>query len=181
MTLYKNVDLEDLKSIMKKGILPISKTGNNWGAGKRAPNSTDVSLPLCRHWRSTILSRNTVWLFSKSKSKLPKTNSSKATSTKASTANTPQPKFKPEQIKNIYIPSMYENREDLEQFISGLNVTFVEIEGTVTVGTETNEITEETKTMFAQRTSINTADYNFLFCWDDNKKMNSIENVNYKF
>lgn len=43
MKLYKNVGIEDLNSIMKMGILPISITkNNNWEEGKRANNSIDV-------------------------------------------------------------------------------------------------------------------------------------------
>nr|DAN51610.1 MAG TPA: hypothetical protein [Caudoviricetes sp.] len=41
--LFKNVDILDLENIMRDGILPISKTGNdNWGDGNRSNNSKDV-------------------------------------------------------------------------------------------------------------------------------------------
>lgn len=42
MKLYKNVDLKDLEKILSEGILPISKTGNDWDGGKRVNNSKDV-------------------------------------------------------------------------------------------------------------------------------------------
>lgn len=43
MKLYKNVSSEDLEKILKEGILPISKTGNdNWEGNRRANNSTEV-------------------------------------------------------------------------------------------------------------------------------------------
>lgn len=43
MKLYKNVDILDLNNILKNGILPISKTGNdNWSENKRSNNSKDV-------------------------------------------------------------------------------------------------------------------------------------------
>lgn len=43
MKLYKNVDICDLDSILKNGILSLSSCGNNnWANGKRANNSTDV-------------------------------------------------------------------------------------------------------------------------------------------
>lgn len=43
MKLYKVVSSEDLDNILKDGILPISKTGNdNWEDDKRADNSIDV-------------------------------------------------------------------------------------------------------------------------------------------
>ena len=43
MKLYKNVDILDLENIMRDGILPISKTGNdNWGENKRSNNSKDM-------------------------------------------------------------------------------------------------------------------------------------------
>lgn len=43
MKLFKNVDLCDLESILKKGILSLSESGNNnWIDGKRAENSSDV-------------------------------------------------------------------------------------------------------------------------------------------
>lgn len=43
MTLYHNCDYRDLPSILKEGILPMSKTGNNrWEDKKRVNNSEDV-------------------------------------------------------------------------------------------------------------------------------------------
>ena len=43
MTLYHNCDYRDLPSILKAGILPVSKTGNSrWDDGKRANNSESV-------------------------------------------------------------------------------------------------------------------------------------------
>ena len=43
MQLYKVVNSEDLEKILKDGILPISKTGNdNWEDDRRANNSIDV-------------------------------------------------------------------------------------------------------------------------------------------
>lgn len=43
MKLYKNVSSDDLEKILKEGILPISKTGNdNWEGNRRANNSTEV-------------------------------------------------------------------------------------------------------------------------------------------
>lgn len=43
LKLYKVVAREDLDKILKEGILPISKTGNNnWEGNRRADNSTEV-------------------------------------------------------------------------------------------------------------------------------------------
>lgn len=43
MKLYKNVPIEDLESILKEGILPISKThNNNWENSNRAENPIDL-------------------------------------------------------------------------------------------------------------------------------------------
>lgn len=43
MTLYHNCDYRDLPSILKDGILPVSKTGNSrWDDGKRVNNSETV-------------------------------------------------------------------------------------------------------------------------------------------
>ena len=43
MKLFKNVDIKDLNNILEKGILPISKTGNdNWEDDYRTNNSKDV-------------------------------------------------------------------------------------------------------------------------------------------
>ncbi len=42
-TYFKNVDICDLPSILKKGILSMNASGNdNWASGKRANNSRDV-------------------------------------------------------------------------------------------------------------------------------------------
>ena len=44
MILYHNCDYRDLPSILRNGILPMSKTGNNkWENKKRANNSKDVA------------------------------------------------------------------------------------------------------------------------------------------
>lgn len=43
MILYKNVDICDLESITKNGILSMDECGNNnWDEGKRAANDTSV-------------------------------------------------------------------------------------------------------------------------------------------
>ena len=43
LKLYKVIAKEDLEKILKEGILPISKTGNdNWEGNRRADNSTEV-------------------------------------------------------------------------------------------------------------------------------------------
>lgn len=43
MVLYKNVDICDLESIVKNGILSMDECGNNnWGDGKRSDNDTSV-------------------------------------------------------------------------------------------------------------------------------------------
>ena len=43
MLLYKNVDIKDLESILKNGILSLNESGNdNWDEDKRANNSCDV-------------------------------------------------------------------------------------------------------------------------------------------
>lgn len=43
MTLYKNVDLCDLESILKDGLLPMDACRNdNWSNGRRVANATDV-------------------------------------------------------------------------------------------------------------------------------------------
>lgn len=43
MKLYKNVDICDIESILKNGILSLDESGNNnWLNGKRQNNSTDV-------------------------------------------------------------------------------------------------------------------------------------------
>ena len=42
MKLYKNVDIKDLESILKKGLISLDESGNdNWDEGKRANNPTD--------------------------------------------------------------------------------------------------------------------------------------------
>lgn len=40
--LYKNVDICDLESILKNGILPLDYIGTNWEEGRRASNRTDM-------------------------------------------------------------------------------------------------------------------------------------------
>lgn len=42
MKLYHNADILDLESILAKGLIPLSKSGNNkWADGRRGNNSTD--------------------------------------------------------------------------------------------------------------------------------------------
>ena len=42
MKLFKNVDLIDLESILKDGLMPLDSVGSNWGNNNRVDNRTDV-------------------------------------------------------------------------------------------------------------------------------------------
>lgn len=115
MTLYKNVDICDLESILSEGILSMDESGNNnWEDGKRANNPTDrvyLFHPINRGHNSfpgygiALLEVN---IPEAEQSNLAETDNHKDDYIEYTTA-----KVTPSQIKKIYVPEIFRKRLDL--------------------------------------------------------------------
>lgn len=131
MKLFKNVGLQELKDILKNGILPISVTGNdNWEENYRSNNSREV-----------------VYLF-KPKGKLNTFMQYGLVLLEVQTKYAEKTKFMPndhndefydeyvkeeirsEEIKKIYIPKIFKKQIEKTDFLKGIEnqVTWVELE-----------------------------------------------------
>lgn len=163
MKLFKNVGLQELKNILKNGILPISVTGNdNWEEGKRSPNSKEI-----------------VYLF-KPKTKLNTFMQYGLVLLEVQTKYAKKTKFmpndyndgfyneyvkneiKPEEIKKIYIPKIFKKQINKTEFLNGIEdrITWVELEDL--------PIEEE---IVDYEESVNISDpYNYLRGWKNIRK-----------
>ena len=163
MKLYKNVGLQELKDILKNGILPISITGNdNWEEGKRSPNSKEI-----------------VYLF-KPKTKLNTFMQYGLVLLEVQTKYAKKTKFMPNdhndefydeyvkeeirsaEIKKIYIPKIFKKQIEKTDFLKGIEnqVTWVELEDL--------PIEEEIKDY---ENTVNILDsYNYLRGWKNIRK-----------
>ena len=158
-TLYKNVDIADLQAIMREGILPISKTGNdNWVDGRRAPNAKDqVYLFAPVGDVNSFFSYGFVLL---------------EVETAATFNEIAETDFyhnayeeyvvdevKPENIKAIYIPELLRDR--VANQVEGLKVTYVEIHADHYNGGTLETAPHEVLKMVADTMPLSTSDFNY--------------------
>lgn len=111
VTAYKNVDIEDLPSILQKGILSLDVCGNNnWEDGKRAANRTDVVYlfkPLGK--QNSFTNYGAVLLEVKVKGLIPSALLD-ADINKGKYLEFITPTVTPEEISAIYIPEILKSR-----------------------------------------------------------------------
>lgn len=164
MKLFKNVDILDLENIMRDGILPISKTGNdNWGENKRSNNSKDVVYLFeainqgdsFMHYGLALIEvdinnaiLNEIDDFD--------INKGEYIASEVSVSN----------IKGIYIPKIFEEplRAKYEVDFSEIDVKFVDVEFLV-YSPELGEYIladDEDKSIFIDAANLSTSDFNYL-------------------
>lgn len=131
MKLYKNVNIEDLESILKKGVLSIRDCGNNnWRDGKRANNADDVV-----YLFEPAGSINSFVQYGAALLEI-EVNSPTEAMMDAQDVNIGKyreftvQKISTEQIKAIYIPKIFEGKDELNEAIAQ-RVTYCEIEAEV--------------------------------------------------
>lgn len=174
MKLFKNVDILDLENIMREGILPISKTGNdNWSDGNRSNNSKD-SVYLFEalnqgdsfvHYGIVLIEididdaiLNEIDDFDINKGKYIEYIASEVPVNN---------------IKGIYIPKIFEEplRVKYEVDFSEIDAKFVDVEFSVYSSELGDYIfaNDEDKSIFTDTANLSTSDFNYLRGIKNNK------------
>lgn len=131
MKLFKNVGLQELKDILKNGILPISVTGNdNWEEGKRSNNSREVVYLFSpKNEYNTFMQYGLVLLEVETENAV-KNEFMENDINKDFYDEYAKEKIKPKEIKKIYIPKIFKKQINKTDFLRGIEnqVTWVELE-----------------------------------------------------
>ena len=131
MKLFKNVGLQELKDILKNGILPISVTGNdNWEENYRSNNSREVVYLFKPKGKlNTFMQYGLVLLevqtkYAKKTKFMPNDHNDEFYDEYIKN------EIKPEEIKNIYIPKIFRKQIEKTDFLKGIEnqVTWVDLE-----------------------------------------------------
>lgn len=180
MILYKNVDICDLESICKNGILSMYECGNNnWNDGKRSDNSTSV-----------------VYLFSPIKTQnsfpnygvaLLEIDCLEATEHEMSDMDIHKydyteyitNKVHPSQIKRILIPEIFKPYINIPESIT---VCWCGIEADCWTESGHNKASNEILEKFARTAKLMTSDsFNFFRGTNDDNTMIDLDNIRYIF
>lgn len=131
MKLFKNVGLQELKDILKNGILPISITGNdNWEENYRSNNSREVVYLFSPKTEfNTFMQYGLVLLEIETKNAV-KTEFMPNDVNKDYYDEYIKKEIKPEEIKKIYIPKIFKKQINKTEFLNGIEdrITWVELE-----------------------------------------------------
>lgn len=121
MKLFKNVGLQELKDILKNGILPISITGNdNWEEGKRSNNSREVVYLFSpKNEYNTFMQYGLVLLEVETENAV-KTKFMENDTNKDFYDEFVKNEVKVEEIKKIYIPKIFKKQIDKTVFLKDL-------------------------------------------------------------
>lgn len=114
MTLFKNVDIKDIDSILQKGILSLNKCGNdNWsdcGYGKRADNSRDVVYLFSPISKYNAFPNYGIALIEVEVDNVTENSISDYDSNKGKYKEFIVEEVAPDQIRAIYIPKIFRSR-----------------------------------------------------------------------
>lgn len=182
MTLYKNVDIKDLESILSKGILSLNESGNNnWDYGKRVNNSCDVVYlfkPLskensfCNYGVALLeidIPDNVVM-----ESSLDNNDVNKGKYIEYITDKVPV-----EYIKAIYIPELFKNRVDLTEEIT-LKIIWCEMKANYYGNSGKENCPNEVLERFAKTAKImDSSTFNFFRGEFENREVIDLYNIQY--
>lgn len=183
MILYKNVDIVDLESILENGVLSLKESGNdNWENGRRAGNSGEVVYlfyPL-RKKQNSFVNYGAALLEIE-------IQDAKENDVRNSDLNLGKYKeficdrVRPEQIKNIYIPELFENKVHLPQRIKE-KINWCGLEACHFMNGRKESCTDEMLSLFANTATFNDcrADLYFRGLYENGEVMD-ISNVRYIF
>lgn len=176
MKFYKNVDVCDLESIMKNGILSIDKCGNNnWEEGKRANNDTSVVYLFKPLTEINTFPGYGIALLEiecdATENKMTENDLHKDDYIEYVTKE-----VKPEQIKKIIIPKIFKERISLP---SDIIVTWCNIYAEEYGDDGLNEISKERLEMFSKTALINTMEFPFFRGVDERNYIIDLYNVRY--
>lgn len=130
MKLFKNVGLQELKEILKNGILPISVTGNdNWEENYRSNNSREVVYLFSPKTELNTFMQYGLVLLEVETENADKTEFMPNDVNKDYYDEYVKNEIKPEEIKNIYIPEIFKKQINKTEFLNGIEnrVTWVEL------------------------------------------------------
>lgn len=176
MKLFKNVDILDLNSILKDGILPISKTGNdNWSDGNRSNNSKDMVYLFealnkgdsFMHYGIVLIE---VDIDDAILNEIDDFDANKGQYVEYIASEVPI-----NNIEGIYIPKIFEEplRAKYEVDFSEIDVKFVDVEFLV-YSSELGEYilaNEDDKSIFVNTANLSTSDFNYLRGTKNNKML----------
>ena len=163
MKLFKNIGLQELKNIIKEGILPISVTGNdNWEEGKRSNNSREVVYLFSpKNEYNTFMQYGLVLLEVETENAV-KTEFMPNDINKDYYDEFIKDRIKPNEIKNIYIPKILKKQIKKTDYLNGIydRITWVELADL--------PVKEE---IIDYENSVNISDsYNYLRGWKNIRK-----------
>lgn len=153
MKLFKNVGLQELKDILKNGILPISVTGNdNWEENNRSNNSKDVVYLFSPKTElNTFMQYGLVLLEVETENAI-KNKFMKNDVNKDYYDEFIKDKINPNEIKKIYIPKILKKQIEKTDFLNGLENQIIWV--------DLKELPEELKDY---ENTVNVSDfYNYL-------------------
>ena len=121
MRLFKNAGLQELKEILKNGILPVSVTGNdNWEEGKRSNNSKDVVYLFSPKTELNTFMQYGLVLLELETENAVKTEFMENDINKDFYDEYVKNEIKPEEIKSIYIPKIFRKQIEKTNFLKGI-------------------------------------------------------------
>lgn len=182
MKLFKNVDICDLASILEKGLLSLDESGNdNWDDGYRGDNRTDV-----------------VYLFSplKEENSFPKSYGVALVELEVENAVENEiaendrhkgdyveyivPEAFPEQIKNIYIPRIFQDKLKLTEDIAKC-VTWCGMSAKLYRDFELVDANSEDLRQFSETAEIRNSSIYGYFRGEKNREVIDLYNIKYEF
>lgn len=176
MKLFKNVDILDLENIMRDGILPISKTGNdNWSDGNRSNNSKDMVYLFDALNQDDSFTHYGLVLIEVDINNAILNEINDFDINKGEYIEYIAFEVPVNNIKGIYIPKMFEEplRAKYEVDFSEIDVKFVDVEFSV-YSSELGEYIladEDAKRVFVETANLSTTDFNYLRGIQNNKML----------
>ncbi len=183
MILYKNVDINDLRSIIKKGIVPLDECGTNWEDGNRADNRTDVVYlfsPIDPEKCNSFVNYGLALL----KVEIDFAEENKILQNDANNGRYKEyiiDRVQPDQIKAIYIPECFQKRifelDKCEKLFPNYSITWCPSEW----AEWDRPFTKERFEIFANTAPLFTTCFNYLRGEDEKRHLIDIsKNVIYK-
>lgn len=177
MTLYKNVDISDLDSIIKNGILSIDECrNNNWDDGKRSNNDTSVV-----YLFKSITEINTFPSYGivllevdcdATENKMTDNDIHKDDYIEYITKE-----VKPNQIRKVIIPEIFKDRIT---FPENIEVIWCEMYAEeYGDGDKKLPVTKDRLKIFAGTAPLNTTEFNYFRGVDEKRHMIDLYNVKY--
>ena len=183
MKLFKNVDIADLENILAKGILSMDESGNNnWNPKKRANNPTDVVYLFSPTGHQNSFPKYGAALIEVEVEDAVKSNMHQNDWNAGKYDEFIVKKVEPSSIKAIYIPSIFEGKDELPEDVRS-KVTYCGITAKV-FDLQLNCLVDATAEDFAHLAErgefISTMCVNFFRGIRENNTVVDFENVHYE-